>query len=519
MNLRVTQSEKEKGYGKRYILSVLFSALAFVTNFLITFFLTRAVTERIGVEANGFVSMAKTVASYTLILTVALNSFAARFISIAYHKGDFEKANRYFSSIFIADIVLSVFLLFSFSILIIFLEKIFVIPSELILDVKILFLLDLINFCISSCSTVFLCSCIIKNRLDLGNLFKFISYFLEGVFLFIAFFFLTPKIYFVGIGLIISSLFILVSDFFITRKFTPELTIEKKYISLSAVKEVVFPGLWNSINMLGNTLNSGLDLIVSNLLLNAVKTGLLSIVKSVSTIFISLFQLVSVPFQPFQLKAYSNGNREKLIDSFKYGIKFNGCLSNVLFGGFAIFGAVFFKLWVPSQDGDLLQSICLITILATAIEGAVYPLYFAYTLTLKNKVPCIVTIASGLINVVSMLILLKLFNADLFGVVITTTVLAWLVNFIFNPIYSAKCLNLKATTFYPCLVRHIISTAAVTGVFYCISLIIYPSDWLSLIIIAAVCAIIGAIIHFVIVFDKKDWILVFSKLRRKKLSD
>lgn len=497
----------------QFLLSVLLSVVATGINYLITLLLTRYITETLGVEAQGFVTLAKTISGYALILTTALNSFAARFISVEWHKGEYEKANKYFNSIFFANVVLSLLILAISTGAIIVLEYIIKIPSELVLDVKILFSLDIIAFCISSCSTVFLCPCIVKNRLDLSNVLKIGSLVLEALFLFFSFKMLKPHIFYVGIGLIVSSLFITVSNMIATRFLTPQLIINIKQVSYRTVKEITIPGLWNSINMLGNTLNTGLDLFVCNLMLSALKTGLLSIIKSVSTIFSSLFHLIAIPFQPLQLKYYSSGDKNKLIESFKYGIKLNGCLSNLLFAGFFVFGIAYFKLWVPSQPSDFLQNICIVTIIGSVIEGAVYPLYYVYTLTLKNRVPCIVTVASGLLNVLGMFILIRFFNFDVYGVVLTTTVLTWIVNFIFNPIYSAYCLKIKKTTFYPCLVRHIVSSALITGVFYLLSLAFYPSTWLELIIVALYCSLIGIIIHFAVVLNKNDWFIILSKLK------
>ena len=48
---------------------------------------------------------------------------------------------------------------------------------------------------------------------------------------------------------------------------------------MEAVKKLVLSGIWNSINSVGNLLNSGLDLWISNLMLSALEMGNLSIVK------------------------------------------------------------------------------------------------------------------------------------------------------------------------------------------------------------------------------------------------
>ncbi len=71
-------------------------------------------------------------------------------------------------------------------------------------------------------------------------------------------------------------------------------------------------GIWNSLNTLGNTLNSGLDLIIANLMLSGVATGQISVAKTIESMFTMLYQVVFQPFQPRLLKAYASGNREIL---------------------------------------------------------------------------------------------------------------------------------------------------------------------------------------------------------------
>ena len=66
---------------KKLILTVGISALAFTINYFISFFLTSYVTENIGIDAYGFVSLAKTFASYAVIATTALNSYSSLFKS------------------------------------------------------------------------------------------------------------------------------------------------------------------------------------------------------------------------------------------------------------------------------------------------------------------------------------------------------------------------------------------------------------------------------------------------------
>lgn len=504
---------------KQFVVSVFFSFFAVALNYLISLVITPFITENIGTEAYGFVSLAKTFANYASIFTIALNSFSSRYISIEYHKGNKKKANIYFNSVFISDIILSIVLFVVAIFIIVNLDSFLSIPEIMIRDVKKLFLLDVINFLILSCSTVFMTATTIKNRLEMGSLARAISYIAEALFLVIAFSLLVPRVYYVGIGLIVSSCVILLINIGLTIKYTPDLKIQKGYFSIKAVKKILSAGIWSSVNSLGNTLNTGLDLLISNMMLSALAAGQLAIVKTISTIFLTLIQLVSTAFQPMQLKYYADNNKKALISSFKFGIKLNGMISNIAFAGFTIFGAVYYKLWTPSQNIEVLQMVTIVTIIGCIIEGAVYPLYYGYNLTVKNKIPCYITIFSGLLNVLGMYILIKYLNMGIYAVVITTTVLTWVVNFIFNPLYVSHCLKIKLTTFYPTLFSHIASSLLLLILFNVVKKIYFPSSWGGLIVIAIICSILGSGVHMLVVFDKDERQMIMKKILDRRKCD
>lgn len=500
---------------KQFAVSVFFSFFAVALNYLISIVLTPFITENIGTTAYGFVSLAKTFANYASIFTVSLNAFSARYISIEYHKGNKKKANVYYNSVFIADIILAIVIFGIAAVIITNLNRFLKIPEDLIGDVKKLFLLDTINFLILSCGTVFMTATTIKNCLEMGSIARAISYIAEAVFLFIAFSLLTPRVYYVGIGLIVSSCVILLINIGLTARLTPDLKVQRGCFSIEAVKSILSAGIWSSINSLGNTLNTGLDLLVSNMMLSDLATGQLAIVKTISTIFSTLFQLVATAFQPMQIKYYANNDKKLLISSFKLGIKLNGMISNIIFAGFTVFGTIYYKLWTPSQDIGVLQTVTIVTIIGNLIEGSVYPLYYGYNLTVKNKIPCFITILSGLMNILGMYILIRFFDAGIYAVVLTTTVLAWLVNFVFNPLYVSHCLKIKLATFYPTLFRNIISGVLILVVFSAVSLIYYPNSWIGLIVVALICAAIGAILHVLIVFDSEERKIITTELHER----
>ena len=86
-------NQKQETSMKRAIMMNMFWALfSLLINTLMNFLITPYVTNNIGVEAYGFVALANTFISYVDVISVSLNAYAGRFISVAYHKGQKEQS-------------------------------------------------------------------------------------------------------------------------------------------------------------------------------------------------------------------------------------------------------------------------------------------------------------------------------------------------------------------------------------------------------------------------------------------
>lgn len=86
--------------GKRLIVTLMSSGMATAMSFVVSLFLTPFITNMLGTEAYGFVTLSKNFVSYAVIISTALDSYATRYIAMEYHKRDFDKANSYVSSAF-----------------------------------------------------------------------------------------------------------------------------------------------------------------------------------------------------------------------------------------------------------------------------------------------------------------------------------------------------------------------------------------------------------------------------------
>lgn len=503
--------------GARHVLrTMLVTGMAYVFSYGIMLVLTPYITDTIGTEAYGFVTLAKQFTDYALIVTTALNTYSARYIGIAYHEGDMDKANTYFSSVFWGDMALGTGIFALAGLMIAVLDRLLSIPAAITADVKVLFLLTFLAFWVSTVFSVFGCVGYVRDRMDLKGVFKTLSYLTDALALVIAYTLFRPKVFYVGIGTLLMALVIALSDLWMSRRFLPMLTASRKYFSMAAVKRLVTEGFWASFNMVGDLLNNGLDLLVCNQMLTSLAMGQLAVAKTMHTIIKSLYLIVDQAFIPRFLNRYAAKDGEGLLSELKISMKVSGLLANLAFAGFAALGMAYYRLWIPGQDIDLIYKLTVVTILTVIPTGAIHPLYYIYTLTLKQKIPCYVTVAGGFFNVAGMYLLIKYAGMGVYAVAWTTVAVMCVINFVTNPLYMAHCLHVPLGTFYPDILRNVLSCGALTLLFSLLARLFAPHSWLTLILCAALCAVLGAPLHVLLVCNSSQRAGVPALVRRGK---
>ena len=484
--------------------TVLISGVSMVISYLINLLITPYITEKLGIEAYGFVSIAKTAVSYASIATVALTSFIVRFISVSYHAGDMEKARGYYASSVAASVGLLGILMTLMILAVSQLEYILNIPENLVGSVKLLFVIVFLNFGLTTISTPLGAVFYIKNRLDILGVVKIVAYIAEAVVLLCIFSMMPPSIWFVGVGSLTATLVILLYSGRMTRKLTPELRFRKESVSGGKIKTIMGNGIWNSLNSLGNTLNSGLDLLISNLFLTAEATGQIAVVKIIHTMFASLYQVILQPLQPRLIQVYAQDDTSRFVVELKKSMKICGCVAALAFAGFFALGKLYYHLWLPEENALLLYQLTIVVIAISITEGIMQPVYFVNTLTLKNKIPCWVTIGSGIGNVVVTYFLLRYTDLGAFAVVGTTTVVMLCINLFFNPMYAAKCLGIRPGALYGTLCKHFVATGAIVGALWWMNRLLNPQTWIGFFASVLPMSVVGVVIYIVLVSNKTE---------------
>lgn len=498
---------------KKIGLNLIANIISFFISLFISFFLSPYIVETVGSDAYGFISLANNFVGYVSMATIALNSMAGNFVTIKFHENDFEQVNKYFSSVVIANIIMSLALVVPIVSLIIFLNKLINVPMHLLLDVQILFALIFINFLISLSTSIFSVSVFIKNKLYLTSLRTIESNIIRFLFTILLFAFLPAKIYYVSIAVLISAVYSTLWNVYYTKKLTPEFEISKKHFDFKAIFELISSGIWNLVTRLGVVLLEGVDLLVCNLFISASAMGTLAIAKTVPNIIASFIFTISGVFAPNLTMYYAKKQFNELKITLKQSIKLLGLFSNIPLMILFVYGDAFFQLWMPTQDSKELQILSILTVMGYVINGSLVAVYSGFTIANKLKLQAFVVVLSGVLSALVVVVLLKTTSLGIYAIAGVSSVFVIIRDMAFGLPMATKHLKLKWYTFYPTILLNVFTFVIITAGAFLMKNLFVINNWLMLIIACGLSTIFCFGINFFIIFSKEEKRNIFSKIK------
>ena len=493
--------------------------VSFAISLCISFFVTPVIVERLGSEAYGFVNLANSFVSYASLITVALNSMESRFVSIEIYKKDYDKANQYFTSVFFANIAIALVLIPVMTVFVAFMNSFLNIPAGLLSDVRVTFIIVFAQFIVGILMSRFEIATYVTNKLHLYYINNLISMIVRLAVILIGFQVFSVNIIFLVLGSFLGSVYVYLQNARYTRKFIPDIKINRKYFSFKCIKEVLSAGVWNLISKLSSILLDGLDLLIANIFIGASEMGALSLSKTIPALFFTLRGTLDYPFSPPMTECYAKGDIAGVIKFARTGNKVLGILMIAPMAVFLVFGEDFFRLWVPSQDARLLEILSVLAIISLLAGSCINSVFTIFTITNHVKVNSLVILATGVLTTGTVFLLLKTTSLGVYAIAGVSSVYGLIRNFIFTPLYGAHCLGVKKSTFYHEIITGNICLVINIVVSFGFLKLIPVQGWATLILVCALSGLLCVAINSLIVLsrqERKTYLnLAVSKFRRK----
>jgi len=503
---------------RQFAINMIAQVVGFVVNLGISFLLTPFIVQNVGSEAYGFVGLANNFVGYAQVITVALNSMASRFITIKIHENDVEGSNRYFTSVVIANLVTALVLSIPSALIILNLNKIVNVSDTILMDVQWLWAFIFLNFLVSILSSTYSVATFVRNKLYLSSIQGIISNLLRVGVLIVAFSFFVPSVWYVGLAVLIATLYLYVWNVYYTKKLLPEIKVNRQYFDISVIKTLLSSGIWNSFTRLSSILSTGLDLLVTNLYVSSAAMGVLSVAKTVPSAILTLFGTLASVYAPQLTISYAKKDYEDMKNQLLASIKFLGMFACIPVAALFAYGEIFYKLWVPSQDANLLYTLTILSCIEFMFVLPLEGLWNLFTATNKVKQTSIYMFVNSIVTIVIVLVALQFTddnNLKLYIIAGTSTAFSVIRSLVFLPIYGAHCLNIKWTAFYPSILKNTLSVVVASAFAVLLRNALNIDGWFMLIVAGALTSVFALAFNFTVLLNKEERRAIMNRVTRR----
>ena len=481
--------------------NLLMNLIAFSVQFIISFYISPIIVENVCASAYGFIGVANDFVSYASIVATVFNSVASRFIADAFYRHEYDKANHYFSSLIVTNIIIAGILGLGGMILVPSLDKVLVIPENLVYDVKLTFAFVFLAYIVSLVTLVFTTSTFVTNRTDIQGIRNIIQYIVRFAIIVVFLNFISIKIYWIAFASLVATIVVAIMNIGLTKKLTPELEIGIKGASKKYAFELGKAGCWMALTSISTILLRGLDLTIANVLIGDYEMGLLSVARTMPNNVTSIIATMAPIFTPIFLANYSVGNKSGVVKEVKNSIRTMALILFVPISGFIVFSYDFYALWQKSLTNEellLITSLSILTVIQAYFNATTSTMAQLSVVVNKLKLPVFVSLGCGLVSFIVEVFMISVLHMGLYGIVLSTTIVMILRYVVFNSVYGAWCLKEKWNVFLPESVKTWLSIPVLLAAMYIVRKILPVSSWIGFFVDISICGVLGYAFMFLV---------------------
>jgi O-antigen/teichoic acid export membrane protein len=499
---------KEKSYKIQFLPNLISNFLLIFVQGVSSLILTPFLIKKLNVELFGIVMLFVSISNYVYIFTISINNSAGRELILNFKSRDAGQANKTYNSFLFGNIGLTLLLLPAIFIANLYLTKIFNIPQGNEQGVHYLFIILSLSFLIHFVQSAFAVSSWSMNRFDIRN-YNQIVYFVIRLFLVVfVFMVFAPKLYLFAYSYLLATLSLLLLDYLAFKKLTPQIRISLGFFSPAVLKKLWILSFWFSVSQVGTFLFFKFGLFLTNILLGAKSGGEFAAVLQLALLIQQIGFSIGTIMHPTFISMYAEGRADAMISRANQALKLMAVLLIPMVALLAGASGPLLSVWLGKGFGKLglVLVLMLFSILFEMIVRPLYSINFAYN---RIKIPSLITIAFGILNIVLTILFVRL-NWGIQGVALAGLITLNLRSLVFIPIYTAYIQNIK---FYHYLIRLIVILFnAILFTVFCalVAHYMHINNWAKIFLYFIVCGILYAMTVLLFVLNKTDKQFIFE---------
>ncbi len=493
--------------------NIVAQAVSFVVSIGITLWLTPLLIRKLGSDLYGLVPLSLSVVSYMSVLDVAVSTSVSRSLTQAYANSDAQTAQRILSSALTLCCLTAAILVIPAGLATGFLNWILTIPEGALTDAKRHFGCVAAAFILSTATTPFAVSAFCRNRFDISHTITILGNLARILVIVGLFAVLTPNLSHVGVGILLAAIVSSICSVVASRRISPGLRPTFSHANRRTIVDLLATGWWVSVFQVGSILLLSIDLLVVNRALGAEAGGRYAIVLQWAAVLRSVSGSLSAVFSPTILALYAKGDMDSLVEYASRGVRFVGYIISIPIGVLCGFSTPFLAVWVGPEYSSLSPLLSLL-IAPLCVNLAVMPMFAVSLAANKVRLPGVITLILGVLNLPLAYSLCAYTELGMVGVALAGIIVLTLKNALFTPMYAAHNIGKPWYTFVKSLAPIIPMTAILAFAAWSTSHYFTLNSWSRLIGAGAALSAAYCLLIFTIALNLHDRQAVAALLKR-----
>jgi len=245
--------------------------------------------------------------------------------------------------------------------------------------------------------------------------------------------------------------------------------------------------------------------------------GQLSLTKVVPTALQMLLGIIVPLFLPDLLKAYANGQIDKMKTNLDFSFKAIFLIVLLPIAIFFVYGEDFFKLWLPKEDSKQLYFLSIVTLIPFLIHGIIETIHHVFVITNKLKAASLWGIFISVTSFILVILLCRYSNLGIYAIPMATLITGTISHLTFTPLYAAKCLNENVVYFYKRILKGAFSFIVLVTVAFIWkeAKLLRSNTWFGLFSNLFIVGVVLFIVCLFLMFDRAILQRFYLEIRKK----
>ncbi|MBQ8179845.1 MAG: MATE family efflux transporter [Candidatus Methanomethylophilaceae archaeon] len=429
--------DSDGAFSSKVSLNVLTNVVRTVIMALVGFMMVPYYIGEFGLAAYAIIPLITTITAYFLAMSDSLASAFTRYMAVAVGEGDMDAVNRTFTSS-VVGMAKCILVMMPLVVLISAASPhVFDTGGSDPLGVQLAFLMIMVSSLMISFSACMGSVFMAYNRMYITFLGRIVHCVLQVGLVLVFFFVEGPSLAFIGVSYIVASVVFLGIMVVNLRRVCPTLVFSRRFHDPELLRRMSGLGVWAIVAQMGSLLFIQASMIVVNLLIGSVAQGSFSIAANMISMVNTACTSIAIAATPLVYRSYAQGDTDRMVAVLRVFTKFSGVMMAFPLVYIIVFAPQVVGVWLGPGYEELypLLYIMLPVEVAVCTSNALVNVPVVYE---RLRPVAITTIALGVFNVVSTMVILEFTELGVLGACISWAVSMALLKLLFYPLYTSK---------------------------------------------------------------------------------